>query len=215
EDETIASLIGKYVYYRVDADGYEIREATLAEVEAHFADRRPAAPQFPNRDLTITTFRPLDDIGFDESNAFGVKTTNLATLRTFGFAAGVVPNGFGLPFYFYDEFMKHNDFYAQAQAMLADPQFQTDTETRDDDLKDFRNDLKDGEMPEWMMDALQELHDSFPADTTIRTRSSTNNEDLPGFSGAGLYDSYTHYLDGPPVQVDRAGLRQLVELLRL
>jgi phosphoenolpyruvate synthase/pyruvate phosphate dikinase len=29
----------------------------------------------------------------------------------------------------------------------------------------------------------------------IRARSSTNNEDLPGFNGAGLYDSYTHRPD--------------------
>jgi phosphoenolpyruvate synthase/pyruvate phosphate dikinase len=29
----------------------------------------------------------------------------------------------------------------------------------------------------------------------IRMRSSTNNEDLPGFSGAGLYDSFTHNPD--------------------
>ena len=38
-----------------------------------------------------------------------------------------------------------------------------------------------------------DLQKSFPAGTSIRCRSSTNNEDLPGFSGAGLYDSFTHY----------------------
>jgi len=39
------------------------------------------------------------------------------------------------------------------------------------------------------------MYDSFPANTTLRCRSSTNNEDLPGFNGAGLYESYTHHLD--------------------
>ena len=35
----------------------------------------------------------------------------------------------------------------------------------------------------------------FPPDTSIRCRSSTNNEDLPGFSGAGLYSSKTQHPD--------------------
>ena len=43
------------------------------------------------------------------------------------------------------------------------------------------------------MDALSELQGAFPEGASLRCRSSTNNEDLPGFSGAGLYDSYTHY----------------------
>ena len=44
-----------------------------------------------------------------------------------------------------------------------------------------------------MADDLAALQAEFPAGTSIRCRSSTNNEDLPGFSGAGLYDSYTHH----------------------
>ena len=46
-----------------------------------------------------------------------------------------------------------------------------------------------------MLDALQSMHESFPPGTPMRCRSSTNNEDLPGFNGAGLYDSYTHRPD--------------------
>ena len=46
-----------------------------------------------------------------------------------------------------------------------------------------------------MHDALDELQKSFPAGTSIRCRSSTNNEDLPNFSGAGLYDSKTQHPD--------------------
>ncbi|MDP6860525.1 MAG: PEP/pyruvate-binding domain-containing protein, partial [Verrucomicrobiales bacterium] len=34
---------------------------------------------------------------------------------------------------------------------------------------------------------------SFPENVAIRARSSTNNEDLEGFNGAGLYESYTHH----------------------
>ena len=195
EADGVADLIGSYVYYRVDADGYEIREATLDEVESHYIDRRPAETQFPERDLSITAFRWLDEIGFAAADAFGVKTANLATLRTFGFEEGVIPEGFGLPFYFYDEFMKHNGFYDRVEELLANPDFQSDTDTREKALADLRDQIKEGEMPAWMLDGLSQLQGSFSEGTSIRCRSSTNNEDLPGFSGAGLYDSYTHHPD--------------------
>jgi hypothetical protein len=193
--ESIASLIGSYVCFRVNGDGYEIREATLEEVKTHFADRRPSGAQFPDRNLTILKYRSLGTIDFTDSNAFGVKTANLATLRTFDFAEGVIPNGFGLPFFFYDIFMKHNDFYTRVSNLLDNPDFQTDTNFRDSALKTLRDEIEAATMPEWMMTALTALHAEFPAGTSVRCRSSTNNEDLSGFSGAGLYDSYTHKQD--------------------
>ena len=195
KNEKIARLIGKYVYYRVNADGFEIREATLKEVETHFADLRPPKAQKPERDLSVTKILPLDDIKFADASGFGVKTANVATLRTFGFPDGTVPNGFGVPFHFYDAFMKHNDFYDKVEAMLKNPEFLNNQETKTAALKKFRTEIKKGEMPVWMMDALSELHGAFREGTSLRCRSSTNNEDLPGFSGAGLYDSYTHHPD--------------------
>ena len=195
ENDMIAPLIGKYVYYRVNADGFEIREATLKEVETHFADLRPSKTQKPERDLSVTQVLRLDDIGFADSSRFGVKTANLATLRTFGFPEGTVPNGFGIPFYFYDEFMKHNGFYEKIESLLRDPVFQREQDTKEAELKKFRVEIKKGEMPAWMMDALSDLQSEYPEGTPLRCRSSTNNEDLPGFSGAGLYDSFTHHSD--------------------
>ena len=78
--------------------------------------------------------------------------------------------------------------------MIDNPAFQNDINFRIDRLKMFRDDIKDAPMPQWMMDQLQAMHDDFPAGTK-RCRSSTNNEDLPGFSGAGLYTSKTQHLD--------------------
>ena len=194
EKNRIKSLIGKYVYYKVNHDGFEIREATQTEVENHFADIRPANMQKPKRNLSIKQILPLEDLGFENSSSFGVKTANVATLRTIDFPDGTVPNGFGVPFHFYDEFMKHNDFYAKAEAMLKDVDFQKSQDTKVDKLKKFRAQIKKGETPVWMMKALDDIQKSFP-DTPLRCRSSTNNEDLLGFSGAGLYDSYTHNPD--------------------
>lgn len=195
--EAIAALIGKNVYYRVAADGYELREASIAEVDRYFADLRPTNPQVPVRDLSLTNILALDEIQFADSTRFGVKVANLATLRkpVFAFPAGTIPDGFGVPFFFYDEFMKFNGFYEEIAALLADPNFRENRDVQETQLAAFRKRLRDGQMPDWMLAALGAVQARFAAGTEIRCRSSTNNEDLPGFSGAGLYDSFTHHLD--------------------
>lgn len=193
--DSIANLLGSYVYYKVENEHFEIHEATLDEVNAWYENIRPTEAQIPVRDLSQTEILPLDQIEFEMSTSFGAKCSNVATMRSFGFPEGTIPDGFGIPFYFYDEFMKYNNFYEEAEVMIDNPAFQNDINFRIDRLKDFRRDIKDAPMPEWMMDALQNMHDDFPVGTKVRCRSSTNNEDLPGFSGAGLYTSKTQHLD--------------------
>ena len=120
---------------------------------------------------------------------------NLAILRTLGFPDGTVPNGFAVPFYFYDEFMKHNGFYGDIEEMLEDSDFQSDYDTQEKELKKLRKKIKKGETPEWIKTALSDMHATYPQGQSLRYRSSTNNEDLPGFNGAGLYDSKTQHTE--------------------
>ena len=195
ESDAIKPLLGKLVSYKVEPQGFKIREATRAEVDSHFAALRPTEPQEPDRDLSAKTIATLTDIGFEDSVRFGVKAANIATMQTFKFPEGTIPDGCAVPFYFYDEFMKHNGLYDAVDAMLANADFQADRDVQETRLKELRAKIKTAEMPEWMMTALAEAHAKFPEGSSIRCRSSTNNEDLPGFSGAGLYDSFTHKPD--------------------
>lgn len=193
-DPRIEPLIGKYVRYEVTPDGYVIREATQTEVDDFLEELRPDEPQFPVRNLSVTRITPLADLFLDDSEAFGAKAANLAELRRM-LPEELTPDGYGVPFYFYDAFMKANGFYDRAVAMMEDAAFRSDPAVREARLKDFRSTIKAGVAPQWMLDAIQDLHDSFPEGTSLRCRSSTNNEDLEDFNGAGLYESYTHKLD--------------------
>ena len=194
-NKAITSLIGKFVYYKVTKSGYELREATQAEVDKHFAAIRPAKPQTPKRDLSVKEIRALGEIGFGDSAVFGVKATNLATLHTLDLPEGTVPSGHAVPFHFYDAFMKHNGLYDKARAILDSESFPKNRDEQVKQLKAFRKLVKAGSMPDWMKDGLAKLQRTFAAGQGVRCRSSTNNEDLPGFSGAGLYDSFTHKSD--------------------
>ena len=185
----IDDLIGSYVRYVVTDSGWDLRAATFEEVETHYEASRPAHIQIPERDLTVTEIKRLSEISFDDSDAFGVKATNVAELRKLGLPEGTVPDGFAIPFYFYDEFMKHNNFYTRIETMLADEDFQTDFDVQDAMLDDLRDDIEDADSPQGILDALATMNDGFSEGINRRYRSSTNNEDLPGFNGAGLYDS--------------------------
>ena len=211
DDPMVAGLVGKYVRYEVAEDpgelfswtnpatgaveeraGYVLTEATAEQVAAHHEARRPTEAQTPPRDLTVTTYRALGSVAFADADAFGVKAANLATLRTFGLTDVEVPDGYALPFHYYDAFMTHNGFYDDVDDLLEDEDFTGGIAVRDRELRKLRRRIENGAMPEWMTTSLGTLQGLLAEGVPTRCRSSTNNEDLPGFSGAGLYDSVTH-----------------------
>jgi len=188
----VLTLAGKYVRFAAQPQGYMLEEASPEDVNAFFDSIRPSEPQTPVRNLAVTTIVPLTAIGFADANSVGVKAANMAELVKLFYRVKDA-YGFAVPFYFYDEFMKHNSFYDLAAAVMADPAFRADPQTREKKLDALRKTLRNGEVPGWMLDALQSMHEAFPPGTSLRCRSSTNNEDLPSFNGAGLYESYTHH----------------------
>ena len=216
-DKAVSDLEDSYVYYRTTAAGFTLRAATKAEVDAYHAASRPASVQVPQRDLSVQAITSLDDIEFEDWTAFGVKAANVAELSGLTtLAAGVAPDGFAVPFYFYEEFMKQatldketilgkkkapaeekitlpagTTLASAVTQMLAHPKFGTDFDIQEEMLDDLRKAIKNAVSPSWVITALTTMHDSFPAGTSLRYRSSTNNEDLPDFNGAGLYDSKT------------------------
>ncbi len=187
EDPTITALVDGFVRYEVTETGWSLRAATPEEVDEHYESSRPAQAQTPQRNLAVTSITPLSEVRFEDWTAFGVKAANVAELGRLGFPAGTVPDGFAIPFYFYDEFMKAHDFYTRIETMLANEDFQTDFAVQDDMLDDLRDAIEDADSPQGIIDALTAMHATYPEGQSLRYRSSTNNEDLPGFNGAGLW----------------------------
>ena len=215
-EETVTDLVGSYVYYRATADGYTLRAATKAEVDDHHAASRPKQTQTLQRDLTKTSITPLSSVSFADWTAFGVKAANVAELTKVSLPTATTPVGYAVPFYFYDEFMKQatvsketilgkkkapdaekitlpsgTTLASAVTQMLAHQKFQTDTDIQEEMLDDLRKAIKNATSPQWVITALTAMHDNYPEGQSLRYRSSTNNEDLPEFNGAGLYDSKT------------------------
>jgi hypothetical protein len=193
--DSISDLLDDYIYFKVEQNEYFIRKATLSEVNEWYEDIRPDEEQNPPLNLNYTSILQLDDIGFTMFDGFGAKCANISTMKTFGFPEKTIPDGFGVPFYFYQEFMEYNNFFNEVDSIINNPAFKIDRNLRNEMLKDFRIKIKAADMPSWMMNELAVMHSSFPQATSIRCRSSSNNEDLAGFNGAGLYTSKTQHPD--------------------
>lgn len=195
KDKQLASLIGEWVKFRVTPQGYYLEKASSAQVDNHFAAMRPKQEQQPPRNLEKKAIRALSEMEFSDADAFGVKASNLAAMLSFDLPKGMVPEGFAVPFSFYHDFMVHNDLYTDVEKLLGDSDLQEDADKLSDALKALRKKIRKASFPSSLERALAKVHGQFAPGTSVRCRSSTNNEDLPGFSGAGLYDSFTHNPD--------------------
>jgi pyruvate,water dikinase len=192
--ERIAPLLGQVVRYEVTAEDFALAPATPDEVAAWLERIRPKEPQTPPRDLSASAITDLDELRHSDVARVGAKAANVAELRTM-LAAGVVPDGYAIPFSFYDRFMSGGGFYDDARAIIGDPEIAADPAKREEALAALRKAIKKADLPYGMDADIAALQSKFPAGTGIRCRSSTNNEDLEGFNGAGLYDSFTHRPD--------------------
>lgn len=190
--EEIQDLLGKYILFEVTSDGYLMREATAKQVDQFLDSIRPKETQIPARDLGEAGIQRRGSIGFEERALYGAKACNLSELRRI-LPDEMTPAGYAIPFSFYDEFMRAHGFYDLLARMLAIRGFDEEPDLREIELAKFRKRLKDAPIPEQMSEIFDQLYDRFPSGTLLRCRSSTNNEDLPEFNGAGLYDSFTHY----------------------
>ena len=212
-DPKVQALVGKVVSFEVTPKGYSIKAATQAEADAHFEKLRPKHEQVLKPNLTPRAIRALDDLSFKDSRAYGSKVCNVAELRRlwkggrFEFPDRaddepkvVAPDGFGVPARTFADFMKkakydaHLTFAQRRDQMVRDPRFKKDLAARREMLAEIQEKLELAVTPTSILRQLEALKPKFKAKfpgDDIRIRSSSSSEDLEGFSGAGLFDSYT------------------------
>jgi hypothetical protein len=186
---------GQWVELKVSAAGYLLRRLTLDEMagaqaalKARAASvKKPAAALAAKPDLREQRLLPLADLRERNQAQCGAKAANLGALQAARIAGTRVPDGFCIPFSHYQRFMQANGLAERLARMQNLPGFQTDPQVRLQALAQLR-----AEMLQWPVDATdaaqwQARWQSQLKGQGVFVRSSSNSEDLPGFSGAGLY----------------------------
>ena len=187
----LAALDGKIVFFESKGTAYTIREATEAEVKAN-AEKRAAIPRvtIPKVDLVADDLRTLDNMRAKDDVIFGPKSANLGEIIHAKVANIKVPPGFGIPFKYYDEHLRTNGLDKQLTALLEDPAVQKDVNLRKVKLEAFRKAIETAPMAKELCAKVETALGALgPVAQGVFVRSSTNAEDLPGFNGAGLYDT--------------------------
>jgi hypothetical protein len=172
----------------------------VAEADAWWEANKPQGVQVPGLDDSQTELRDagqivpegtppteLHEVIAQGTRAFGGKAANFGALSH---VPGLnVPRGFAVPIYHYLQFMRENGFDQRVAALIADPAFQNDARLRDTKLAELRADMQRADVDPEFEQLLSSRLERDYAGVRMRFRSSTNAEDLDGFTGAGLYTS--------------------------
>lgn len=190
---------GHWVTLDTTNDKVSLRLAEPDEIEAvqkKLAESALAADtKLPTPDLTYQELDALSEQDKADSVRFGFKAANLGHVTQ---VAGVdVPPGYSIPFYFYDEFMRENQLDELVAELLAEDQSTTNDQSTQ--LAELRQRIENGVVNAAFKQKLLKHHRDFFGDAAVFVRSSTNAEDSPGFTGAGLYTSVPNVISDDDV----------------
>ena len=179
---------GWWVEFDAKRDGYTIKRADvdqLREYQRRLAQRLDVMK--PRFNLAETRLLGLKQQRAASAIAFGGKSANLGEVMGARLPGIVVPNGFTIPFHYYDQFLKANKLDDAIYALLNDQKFVHDPAYRRAKLVALRQSIQQANVDERLRtQILRRLKLEF-AGKGLFVRSSSNSEDLPNFSGAGLY----------------------------
>src|SRR5258707_11672524 len=179
-----------WVEFDARRDNYSIKPADLKaldEYQKRLKERLDVMK--PRSDLSVRRLANLNEQRAASSIAYGAKSANLGELIHARLPGVTVPPGFTVPFFYYDQFLKENKLDDAIYQMLNDQKFVHDPAYRREYLAKMRERIQKGTISLQLREAvLRRLHAQLPGKGGF-ARSSTNSEDLPNFSGAGLYST--------------------------
>jgi hypothetical protein len=188
--ELLKQFDGWWVSFDARRDNYSIKRADmdqLREYQRRLAQRQDVMkPRYSLRERRLLS---LSQQRSALSIAFGGKSANLGEVLNARLPGIVVPAGFTIPFFYYDQFMKQNNLDQAIAEMMNDQKFVHDPAYRRQRLVAMRKRIQDGQMDAKLRaQVLERVNREFEG-KGLFVRSSSNSEDLPNFSGAGLYST--------------------------
>src|SRR5215813_14015464 len=181
---------GWWVEFDVRRENYTIKRADLKELDEYQKRLKERLDVMkPRYDLSVTRLANLNEQRAASVIAYGAKSANLGELIHARLQGVIIPPGFTIPFFYYDQFLQDNKLDDAIYAMLNDQKFVHDPAYRRTYLTKLREQIKQGTMSARLRaEILRRWHAEFGG-RGVFARSSTNSEDLPNFNGAGLYTS--------------------------
>lgn len=199
---------GQWVALKVAASGYQLRRLTPEEIAAlpPRAVRAAATGALPGSkaakpDLRETRLLPLASLRARHSVQCGSKAANLGAVLAARIPSTTVPDGFCIPFAHYDRFMRSNGLAERIARMQQQPGFAGDPQVRQKALAQLRDEIVQWPVEPATAAAWRAAWQAQLGGGGVFVRSSSNSEDLPGFSGAGLYTTVPNVKTGDALEL--------------
>lgn len=178
---------GELVKLTVSGQDYSVEPADITEAEVAWQAARPLTPFLPERELQQTGLVDLHSLPTGAISYVGAKAAQLGELGAIG---GIgTPGGFALPLSAYVAHLEAAGLTGEIDAMLADPDFRSSASARAKRLTHLRAAIVAHPVEPGLLTAIAAKLRGISTSSPFIFRSSTNAEDLPGFNGAGLYES--------------------------
>lgn len=197
-DPQILALVGKAVRLEI-ADEYRITEASQDEFDRIANNKKGVKIKNLLVDKTYKRLLNIEGYSHKDVAKIGGKAANLSELfkvRRLTRTCSLPSKAFAIPMSYYLEHVKSSGAGRLLNELLKDSLALSDKSLLTKRLKKIRSTIKgfsiNKESNELLLAKLSAL--GYEKNNRIRFRSSTNAEDIKGFNGAGLYNSYTGVL---------------------
>ncbi len=184
-DKLLKEYDTRWVRFTAKLTDRTIEPASLEDLKKNPSPGQAAAPS----NLTVKKLASIREMRKRDSIIYGSKSSNLGEMINAKIPNIIVPAGFTVPFYWYDKFMRDNGFDKTIDEFLDDNDFVHNPRIRKQKLEEFRKQIQNGKFDAKLKAEIIQKWKIELGGKGVFIRSSSNSEDLPNFSGAGLYDS--------------------------
>jgi hypothetical protein len=120
---------------------YKLDRATADDLRTSF---KSPDEQVPPADLKVTNLLGIRQMRKKDSLAYGSKAANLGEMLHSRLLGVTIPDGFSIPYYWYDKFMKENGLDKVIEDLMDDNDFVHNPRVRREKLEAFRASIQKG-----------------------------------------------------------------------
>ncbi len=202
---TFAKYIDKPIYLKVMLDTFIIREVDENELLQYF-DLKPIKRKISLALDTITQgLVNLKMMSAKDVYTIGGKAANFAEILKIKLEDGStipIPEYYtSIPFYYYNQHIQTNRINEKIYDLLNNKSISGDPVQRYKYLDDIRKSIIYAKVSNDLVSLVKNHILVSNKSINFRFRSSTNAEDIEGFNGAGLYDSYSGNLTDKDIEL--------------
>ena len=199
-DTNLTKFIGRNIRIKVDIDTF-----TVALTHKTAIKSKSSKSLKLNTNYSVDSLIPAKYIGLNSVAVVGNKAANFGVLYNLSKLGGftIPESAFAIPFHFYRDHIRRSG----ADTLIAQLLKQRATISLEEvevQLKIIRKRIETAAIDPTLVQKIEKMVARLGNHTKFRFRSSTNAEDMDGFSGAGLYTSKTGVVGDTSKPIDKA-----------